>query len=254
MHLPGHTEILSGSSIFPCLSWTQAISQSLTRVRLILYLAAPQHLFCLIWDKALGLSWHSAYSIEGGISLSWQLGSCWETILSKGDSLKVSFGSIVAMTYGSREPGQKSEAQGILGIYRLPTCFVTIGCTATNRISFCISLAEQTDHLRESYRVLMISMLCSCLLTCTMPYVHLCHSLSEGEESLVQLNKKEIAWVRYFWRSGLKSETGNLWEFVLNYSIWHPCYRKEQHHLFPWRIYFPATRHKYYATHKRKRR
>lgn len=83
--------------------------------------------------------------------MSWQLSNCWETMLSKGYSLKVSFGSIVAMTYGTREHGQNSEAEGILGIYSLPTCFVTIGCTATNRISFWIYLAEQTDHLRESW-------------------------------------------------------------------------------------------------------
>lgn len=193
MHLPEHKEILLGSSIFPCLSWTQAISQSLTRVRLILYLAGPQYLFCLIWDKELDLSWHFAYS-RGGISLSWQLSNCWETILSKGYSLKVSFGSIVAMTYGTREPGQNSEAQGILGIYSLPTCFATIGCTATNRISFWIYLAEQTDHLRESCGILMISVLCSCLHICTMPYVHLCHSFSEGGRiscSIKQTNKQK---------------------------------------------------------------
>jgi len=93
--------------------------------------------------------------------------------------------------------GRSQRLRAFLAFINFPR-FVTIGCTATNRISFCIYLAEQTDHLRESYRVLMISMLRSCLLTCTMPYVHLCHSLSEGEESLVQLNKKEIAWVRYF--------------------------------------------------------
>lgn len=64
-------------------------------------------------------------------------------MLSKGDSLKVSFGSIVARTHGTKEPGQNSEAQGILSIYSLPTGFVTIGCTGTTRIGYS---AEQTDR------------------------------------------------------------------------------------------------------------
>jgi len=104
----------------------------------------------------------------------------------KGDSLKVSFGNIVAMTHGTREPGQHAEAQGIPHIYSLPTCFVTVGCNRTTSISFWIHWAEQTDRCGDSCGTRTVYLLCSYLLTFTMPCVHFCSSFSAGERSLVE--------------------------------------------------------------------
>lgn len=123
--------------------------------------------------------------------MSRQLRICWETKLSKGDSLTVSFSSIVAMTHSAKEPGQHAEAQSIPHIYSLPTDFVTIGCTSATRINFWIHLAEQTDNWGESCRTLTIYLLCSYLLTFTMPYLHFCPSFFAGEKSLVQMSMTE---------------------------------------------------------------
>lgn len=159
--------------------------------------------------------------------MSWQLHSCWETKLSKGDSLKGSFGTIVAMTHGTKEPGQRAEAQGIPHIYSLPTWFVTIGCTSTTRINLWVHLAEQTDHRGET---LTIYLLCSYFLTFTMPYVHFCPSFSAGEKSLIEFLKKSMGYHRFIghrWPQ-LKNKISTLWKSMLNYNSWHLSYRKEQ--------------------------
>lgn len=49
-------------------------------------------------------------------------------------------GSIVAVTHGTKQPGQHAEAQGIPHICSLPTCFVTIAC------SYCVQ-TESTSGL-----------------------------------------------------------------------------------------------------------
>lgn len=64
-----------------------------------------------------------------------------------------SFGSIVAVTQGTKQPGQHAEAQGIPHICSLPTCFVTIDC------SYCVQpestsgftwLSKQTTEARAA--------------------------------------------------------------------------------------------------------